>query len=93
MNHYYECDNILNSCCDKHKKRCYDEKQFKKHKKHKKKCYPDIPLDYGAYAIPNSYNTYPNISSTICNPKSYDNTLVLLLIIVLLCNCNPCCED
>ncbi|KMT22752.1 hypothetical protein [Clostridium cylindrosporum] len=90
MSRYYECDNILNNCCDKYKKKCH---RSKKHKRRDDREYCN-PAQY-SYDTFGSYNQYSNSCSPSYNSGSYDNILVLLLIILLLCssNCTPCCEE
>lgn len=93
MSQYYECDNILNNCCDKYKKKCH-----KKRKRHKRKrdSYGSYDLGpYGSLPPPNPYNyMQQNPYLPSYNSGSYDNILILLLIIVLLScgNSNECCE-
>lgn len=91
MSRYYECDNILNDCCDKYKKKCHRKKR-KKHKYHKD-LYPYNMYDSYNYEHP--YGLYSNMYPYPNNSGSYDNILILLIIIFFLCNndCNTCCDN
>ena len=91
MSRYYECDNILNKCCDKYKKKC--------RKKPKKiKDYPNRYYDYDYYY--NYYNKPPYNYYPYEGRDSYDGIFIILILIFIsnLCNtkeeCEPkCCNN
>lgn len=85
MKHYYECNNILNNCCDKYRKPCKKSKK----KRHHYKCSPNECPNY-----------YYNYNQNFMNPSNYhsetcpDNMIMLLFIILLISgNCsNDYCD-
>ena len=91
MFRYYECDNILNKCCDKYKKKCRKKpKKIKDHYKHY-----DYDHHYSHYKHKHHYNYYPYEDR-----DSYDGIFIILILIFIsnLCNteeeCEPkCCNN